>query len=79
MRLLSVVAGMFALVIWEFPNLKRWGSGERWAFWVAWGLMFAWAVAEQLRVRIPSLAEAQAALLEPLAKKYLTPIPNPFW
>ena len=70
---------MLALVWWEWPNLKRWGSGERWAFSVAWVLMLAWAVAEQMRVPVPSLAEAQVKVVIPLAKRVLTPFPNPFW
>ena len=79
MRLISIVGSMLALVWWEWPNLKRWGTGERWAFWVAWAVVAAWAIGEQLRLPFPSLGRMQVAWVMPLAKKLLKPTPNPFW
>ncbi len=79
MRLVAVAVAMAGLIWWESPNLRRWGAGERWAFWVAWGLMVAWAVALQARVPVPSFAQAQVRLVDPLIHRFLKPMPNPYW
>lgn len=77
--MIPLVVTMLLLAWWERPNLRLWGAGERWAFWVFWGLALLWALTDQTRVALPSMTALTDRLFAPWARALLRPRPNIYW
>lgn len=77
--MMGVGAALAFLWLFERGNLRRWGAAERVAFWAGWLLLFAWGLAVQGHVPLPTLPQFTRWLFRPLWERLLTVQPNIYW
>lgn len=67
------------LAAWEWRRTRTWTRPERYVFWVAWSVTVTWTVLAVLHISTLNLVAGEDRLFAPLAKRWLTPTPDPYW